>query len=565
MRYLNEFPDIWPSVIGLDIETEASSKPDPYTDKIATIQAAFPNGEIYIWTKGFENLADVFDDKSILKICHQAKFEYKFLKHNFGVHLWPVWDSMLMERVLTSGLEQKTDLASTIWRRAEKLIEKDKDTQKSFVKGRKLTNRQLRYVEDDVKYLVSIYEAQQQLLKKEGLEKIENLEHSLIPVVANMELIGIKVDVDKWNEVVSKYRQLCSERSKIVFDAFKLPSHTMSLFGNHPPINLNSTDQSLRLFRQNGMDIEDTEDGTMRDCMEKYPQFSEAIEAFLEYRSYQKLIGFDYPKHINPISGRVHTKYNQLGARSGRFSSSKPNLQNVPRESSIRNVFVPAEGYVIICADYGQQEIRVIAEMSGDKNLMAICLEDDPHLANARKLLNDPGLNELIGETRVVIKNTGFAFCYGAGIEVFANTSGLTVQEAEPIFYALKRLYPGVFKWGNDQRNFLKKNGYVETVWGRKRWFPEGKHYFNEPVNSPIQGTSADMMKRAMVRVDDALNGYDARILLQVHDELVVECKEEQAQEVAKIVECEMEAAAAEMIKSVPCPAEAKIMKCWGK
>lgn len=566
MRYINEYPDWWSSVVGLDIETTASGKPDPYRNQIITIQAAFPNGDIYIWTEGFENLVGMLMDPDILKICHNAKFEYKYLKHHLGASTQPIYDTMLMERVLTSGLELKSDLASTAWRRVNVLL--DKALQKSFSTRVELTEAQLRYVENDVKHLITIRKVQEDMIAKEGLERIRDLEHDLVPVVAAMELVGIRLDVDAWNEVVREETRLMNEAARIVYQSLVMPAYTFSLFGNDNPINLNSRPQVLEVFKRSGIDVPDTKEETLTQYLQLHPDCVGA-KAYQKYVTHAKRISWDYPKHINPVTGRVHTSYHQMGARTGRLSSSKPNLQNVPRDGKIRDVFVPASGSVFISADYGQQEMRVMAAVSGDKNLCRVCLEEDPHLANARKLFNEPELKELVGQRRINVKGTGFAMNYGAGVKTFAHSCGLSEADAEPIYRYLKKLYPGVFRWGDGQRKFLHKNGFVSTIWGRKRWFPgatdNDTSFYSEAVNTPIQGSSADMIKRAMIRAHKALEGYDARMLLQVHDELIVECKGEQALEVAEIVEQEMAAAGAEMIKSVPCPAEAKIMKCWTK
>lgn len=566
MRYINEFPDWWPSVIGLDIETGVSGKPSPYQDQIVTIQAGFPNGDVYIWTAGFENLVDMLEDSDILKICHNVKFEYKYLKHHLGASMQCIYDTMLMERVLTSGLGLKADLASTAWRRVNALL--DKSLQKSFSTGKDLTEAQLEYVGNDVKYLIAIRKAQEEEIIKEGLEKIRDLEHDLVPVVAAMELAGIKLDVDAWDEVVMEETKLMEEAAEIVYQNLVMPPHTFNLFGNDNPINLNSRQQVLDVFQKSGISVPDTKEETLSAYLQLHPNCI-GMQAYQEYVKHAKRLSWDYPKYINSVTGRVHTSYHQIGSRTGRFSSSNPNLQNVPLDGKIRDIFVPPYGCVFIAPDYGQQEMRVMAERSGDKNLRMICLESDPHLANARKLFNDPNLTELIGQERINVKGTGFAMNYGAGVKTFAHSCGLSVEVAEPIYRYLKKLYPSVFRWGDAQRKFLHKNGFVLTIWGRKRWFPgamdNDSGFYSEAVNTPIQGSSADMVKRAMVRVHKALDGYDARILLQVHDELIIECREIQALEVAEIVEQEMAAAGAEMVKSVPCPAEAKIMKCWTK
>jgi len=328
----------------------------------------------------------------------------------------------------------------------------------------------------------------------------------------------------------------------------------------------------MSAMRKSGIMLEDTRDRTLKDYLHKHPNCG-AVEAYRDYKNHVKMASWDYPKYINPKTGKIHTNYNQVGADTGRLSSNHPNLQNVPRKSQVRGAFVARPGCVFICADYGQQEMRVMAEASGDENLREVCRESDPHLANARVIWNQPDLGDLIGKERTIIKNTGFALNYGAGPETFAQTCNISVSEARIILHMLRATYPSVFGWGDDQLKLLHKNGYIQTILGRKRWFPgvvdlpwnEMGKYSTLARNTPIQGSSADMMKLALVRIDQSLKDYDAHLVLTVHDEVVVEVKESQGEEVSKVVEREMELAAAEMVKSIPCPAEAKISKHWVK
>lgn len=565
MRYINEFPDWWPSIIGLDIETTPSDNPDPYSDQIVTVQAGFPNGDIYVWTEGFGNLVNMIEDPDVLKICHSAGFEYKFLRHHLGVDLNPLYDTMLVEQILMAGLSLSANLAATAFRRVNVIL--DKSLQKSFTDSN-LTEAQLRYIENDVRYLIPIYKEQEKLIAEEGMKKIRDLEHDLVPVVASMELAGIRLDPRRWDIVIKEETQLMEDAAEMVFQNLVMPAHTFNLFGNRNPINLNSRQQVLKAFYRSGIMVKDTKEETLTRYLQKYPDCI-GIQAYQKYVKHAKRLSWNYPKYLNPATGRIHTSYHQIGSRSGRFSSSRPNLQNVESEARIRGAFVPKDGYVFIGTDYDQQEMRIMAEASGDKNLQKVCLEDDSHLANARIIWNEPDRKELKGRDRIIIKGTNFCMNYGGGAETFAGSCGISIQQARDVLAKLKRVYPKVFDYATSQRKFLKEWGFVSTLWNRKRWFPGAQEnpnqYPNEPINTPIQGSAADMIKRAMVRIHESLDGYDAQILLQVHDELIIECKEEQALEVAEIVEQEMAAAGAEMIKSVPCPAEAKIMKCWTK
>lgn len=571
MIHINELPDWWPSVVGLDIEVEVSgSFPNPFENKIATIQVGCPDGDVYLLTEDFERLNTLLYNTSVLKVIHNAGFDTKWIRQQLGIEVAPIWDTFLMERILTAGTLLRCDLASTIWRRTETLIEK---ADVKFKVGQRLSGKQLKYIEDDAKYLVKVYEAQKKEIKKEGLDKICELEHDLLPVLVEMELRGVCLDISAWMEVVKRELELAEEAGLVMCQNLDLPAHMDTLFGGFlPPINLDSWQQVLSVMERSGIYLPDSRDDTLKEYLKKHPDCT-PVRAWRSYKEHKKMSSWDYPKYINRVTGRVHTSYNQVGADTGRLSSRNPNLQNVPRESKIRRIFIPGEDYVFVCADYSQQEMRVMAEVSGDENLRQVCRESDPHLANARVIFNDPSMSELVGPKRVAVKATGFAMNYGAGPETFAQAASLSLGKARMMLTVLRATYPDVFRWGDNQVKFLHKNGYVQTIWGRKRWFPgvtelnsrEIGKYSTFARNTPIQSSSADMMKRAMVRVAKALKDYDSYLVLSIHDEVVVEAKKEQAEEVAGIVEREMILAAAEMVKSIPCPAEAKIAPCWVK
>lgn len=569
MRHLNESPDWWPSVVGLDIETQASDYPDPFNYKIAVVQVGTPDGNSYIFTEMFERLVPMLENPSIMKVIHNANFDMRYLQHQLSCLVRNVWDSFLMERILTAGTGLGCGLGDAVWRRAEKLIEKDSNIRKSFIPGQPLTDRQLRYVEDDVLYLYAVHKAQEAQIGEDGLTKIANLEHALLPIVVAMELTGICVDEGAWVRFRDEEVRMANTSAKEMCNCLDMPAYTPNLFGEFvSPINLNSWQQVLGVLTRSGIDVDSTQADVLEGYLEEHPECA-GVRAYLEYKSHMKAVSWDYPKHINPKTGRVHTSYKQVGADTGRFSSVRPNLQNVPRDNRVRQIFVPAEGYLFISADYGQQEMRIMAEMSGDEHLRDVCRHEDPHLANARMIWGRPDMKELKGEERDTIKGTGFCMNYGGGGKTFAQSAGIPEAEGHRILSGLKASYAGVFSWGESQRRFARKQGYVETIWKRRRYFPgidtDPNLYPNEPLNTPIQGTAADMIKRAMVRLGPALSGMDARILLQIHDELIIEVEENSAEDVAIVVETEMAAAGADMVSSVPCPADARVLECWQK
>ena len=244
---------------------------------------------------------------------------------------------------------------------------------------------------------------------------------------------------------------------------------------------------------------------------------------------------FRSPQLVNPLTGRVHTSFNQAVAATGRLSSSEPNLQNVPIRTplgrEIRRAFIADPGSVLISADYSQIELRIVAAISGDPNMCeAFRLGKDIHTATAAKVYGIAE-NEVTKEMRYKAKSVNFGIIYGQGAFGLAENLGISRSEAKEIIDNYKKQFPGIQQYMDDTINFARENGYVQTLMGRKRWLRD-IHSSNftvrgfaerNAINSPIQGTAADMIKLAMQKVAGAIQkaGLKSRMILQVHDELV--------------------------------------------
>jgi len=250
-------------------------------------------------------------------------------------------------------------------------------------------------------------------------------------------------------------------------------------------------------------------------------------------------------------------------------NSTQPNLQNVPKSQDYRSLFVAAPGCVLVTADYSQQEMRILAYMAKDKTLKRMCMEEDIHLAIARKMYDDPNI-EKSDVRRSLAKGAGLGMAYGAGVDTIAQTFGISHAAAEKIVSFVREAFPAVTKWAKERHRQVMSDGWVKTLSGRKRWFPpsqEGNNWATESRNAPIQGSAADIMKLAMIYVNNALRkgGYKAKIVLTVHDELVVETPEEEARDVAQIVELEMMRAGEHYVLDIPMPVDIVTAKDWKK
>jgi len=304
------------------------------------------------------------------------------------------------------------------------------------------------------------------------------------------------------------------------------------------------------------------------------------IDLILEYRELAKLKSTyvdALPQMVNPHTGRVHTSYNQTGAITGRISSSDPNLQNIPIRTElgrrVRRAFVAEPGWQLVGADYSQVELRVMAHISGDKGLLeAFARDEDIHATTAAAIMNVP-LADVTSDMRRVAKAVNFGLSYGQTAYGLANATGLTQAEAEDFIKAYFERFPKVREYIDLTKASATRHGYVETMLGRKRYFPEllpgskAPHNTRQAaermaINAPIQGTAADIIKIAMIRLHRELHKRNlrTRMILQVHDELVVEAPDEEIDVIKPLIRQVMEGA---FELNVPLKVDLKVGQNW--
>ncbi|HSR14664.1 MAG TPA: DNA polymerase I [Gemmatimonadales bacterium] len=388
-----------------------------------------------------------------------------------------------------------------------------------------------------------------------GLEGLyRDIELPLIPVLADMEWAGIAIDPGLFRRMS---RQLAA-------DLEKLEGRIAELAGTE--FNLNSPKQMAAvLFEKLQLPVlKKTKTGpsTDADVLDQLAQMGHEVPTLiLEHRELQKLRSTYVdvlPARVNAVTGRIHTSFNQTGAATGRLSSSDPNLQNIPvrtaRGEEIRRGFVPTAGWSFVVADYSQIELRLLAHFSGDPSFVeAFSRGGDIHRQTAAIIFGVP-VEEVTGEMRARAKTINFATIYGQGPFALARQLGITQDEARAFIAQYFERFAGVRAWLDGQVELARSQGWVETLFRRRRYVPEirEKNFnirsFGERLaqNSPLQGSAADLIKVAMIRVHDALaeQGMAARMLLQVHDELVLEAPPPEVEAVRKLVRAHMEGAA---------------------
>lgn len=409
---------------------------------------------------------------------------------------------------------------------------------------------------------------QEELEKKEMGKLYQEIELPLCTVLYRMEKRGICVD----RSLLEAFGQMLSQR---IADCEEI------IYGySGEKFNINSPKQlGQLLFETLGLPVvKKTKTGysTNADVLEKLKNKHPIIPAIMDYRMLTKLKSTYADGLIKEIQedGRVHTTFQNLVTATGRLSSTEPNLQNIPVRTDlgaeIRKMFVPKPGFVLVDADYSQIELRVLAHIADDKTMQeAFQSGSDIHTATASQVFGVPA-SQVTALQRRHAKAVNFGIVYGISEFSLAEDIGVSRYEAKAYIDSYLNHYANVRRYMHQVVEDARQKGYTQTLFGRRRYIPElTSSNFNVrsgaeriALNTPIQGTAADIIKLAMIRVEQALNqSYpDANLLLQVHDELIVECPEEIAPEVAALVSREMEAVVS---MSVPLTAEAKFGKSW--
>lgn len=502
-----------------------------------------------------EAIRPAMTNPRIGKVAHNAKYDYTVLARA-GLRVTPlVFDTMIAEWLTDPGSKHK-GLKDLVRHRLGVEMTDITDLigsgrgQKTFAEVP--IEEAAQYGAADADMTLRLVPSLKAEIKEKNQEKVLELEMPLIPVLSEMEQAGVAIDREFFRqmseELSARLRELETEIFEIAGMSF----------------NVNSTQQlSDVLFKKLDLPregLKKTSSGyysTAAHVLEdlKAVDTTGIIRALLEYRELGKLKSTyvdALPQMINPRTGRIHTSLNQTGAITGRIASSSPNLQNIPIRSKlgqqIRRGFVSEPGWLFLSADYSQVELRILAHITQDEALLeAFRRDQDIHRATAAAVFHvDP--EEIGPNQRRLAKNVNFGIIYGMGAFRLARESDLTLAEAENYIKEYFARFPGIQRYLDETKKKARKDGYVETLLGRRRYFPIFKAQASnanyqvqlraerEAINHPIQGTAADIVKLAMIRLHEALAGYRARMLLQVHDELLIEAPEEEVAEIRPIV-----------------------------
>lgn len=489
-----------------------------------------------------QQLKSILEDSHIKKVGQNIKYDSEIFA-NYGIQLRGIaYDTMLESYVLNSGnsthnldslalkyLSWKTISYSDVAGKGAKQLDFNHVSIETAAK----------YAAEDADVTLQLHHALWQLLCKEpGLKSVfETIEMPLVPVLVTMERNGVLIDAQK---LQIQTQELDNRLVELEESIFSLANR---------PFNINSPKQlqeilfdelKLPVLQKTPTGQPSTADAVLQELALEYL----LPKMIIEYRSITKLITTytkKLPTQINARTGRIHTSYNQTGAATGRLSSSEPNLQNIPVRTKegrkIRQAFIAPPGFKIISADYSQIELRIMAHISEDSHLLKAFADNlDVHQATAAEVLGI-SLEKVTAEERRNAKAINFGLIYGMSAFGLSKQLGISRDAAQIYIDRYFARYPGVKNYMENTRLHAHDKGFVETLWGRRLYLPDihssqimrKKAAERAAINAPLQGSAADIIKRAMISLDQWLktNALDSKMIMQVHDELVFEVPEQ--------------------------------------
>ena len=559
-----------------------------------------------------EPLRDILESKEIIKIFHNAKFDYKFIKMWANIECEGVYCTFLVERILSCGRHIGYGLKDLSKRYLN--VELNKDVRNQFIglSGQAYRDDQIVYGAKDVEYLCKIRVLQLPKIVDFKLDKVVDLENNAVLAFADIEFNGISIDRDKW-EVIAKASEqealdMRDKLDNLVMSTTKLSDFVLDylqgdLFTPTEEIRKvgvkwTSPTQVLKVFKKLVPELEDVNGKKMY----KYRRQHKIIDLYVKYKEKMKLAtsyGKDFFKFVS-CDGKIHTQFNQI-LDTGRVASKRPNMQQIPADNKFRNCFLAPDGWCFVSSDYSSQELNVIAFGSKDpvwinaleqgQDLHSVCAdlvygqewidtaEDDCNYMKNKSKCKCPKH----GKLRTNVKTINFGLAYGMGPHKLADTLDISIKEAEILIEKYFEAFPAIGGFLDKLGSFGKKYGYIKTFppYNRRRWFPDWspRMYKDRSAafelgsieraskNTPIQGASADMTKLALVLIRDYIKITNApvQVVMTVHDQIDTICTNSYAEKwVVKMTEL-MELAALQVVTNGLLKADTNISKSWEK
>ncbi len=555
---------------------------DVYNDKLLGLSFSWKETEGYYIPVNESNKSDIikalkpiFENPNTKKIGQNMKFDLMVLAVN-GINLkGELCDCMIAHYLLQPELKHGMDYLAEVYLNYQTIHYEDlvgtkgkKQLTLESVEVEKVCD----YAAEDADITLRLWNILSEKVKQEKLEHLfYNIEMPLMKCLAKMELNGVRIDSNALNASADKLRE----------EILKIQNEVTEMAGEE--FNLSSAKQVGEILFDKLKIVEKakkTKTGqyvTSEEVLESLSSKHPIVKKILEYRGIKKLLSTyveALPELVNHKTGKIHTSYNQTVTATGRLSSSNPNLQNIPIRDEmgkeIRRAFIPDEGHVFFSADYSQIELRIMAHLSGDENMVnAFNAGEDIHTATSAKIYGVE-ISEVTKDMRRNAKTANFGIIYGISAFGLSERLGISRTEAKTLIEGYFKTYPQVQEYITNSINKAKENGYVETIFGRKRYLADINsansvvRSFAErnAVNAPIQGSAADIIKIAMVNIDRRFEeeNIQSQMILQVHDELNFNVLESEIERVKEIVIEEMQSAYS---LQVPLIADYGIGKNW--
>ena len=559
-----------------------------------------------------EPLRDILESKDIVKIFHNAKFDYKFIKKWANIDTEGIYCTFLVERIISCGQHLGYGLKDLCKRYLN--VELNKEVRNQFIglTGQAFRDDQIVYGAKDVEYLCKLRTLQLPKIAEFKLEEVVALENEAVLAFADIEYNGLDLDKEQWNSIESESMKnaemLMINLDQMIIENFSLKKFIHEYIQTDMFTSVNelrkvnvkwtSPKQVLEVFKTIIPKLENVNGKEMYKYRFKFP----IIDEYIKYKEAMKLYtsyGETFLKNLS-CDDKIHTNFHQI-LDTGRVSSSKPNMQQIPADNKFRNCFIAPQDWKFVSADYSSQELNVIAFGSKDPVwIEALKKGEDLHSTCAELVYGDEWItsaldncNYFINKTkcncpkhkklRTNVKTINFGLAYGMGPNKLADTLNISVDEAKKLIKTYFATFPAIHGFLDKLGNFGKKFGYIKTFppYNRRRWFTNWypriwKHRSSTmelgsieraSKNTPIQGASADMIKRALILMRDYINTSDlpVKLVMTVHDQIDTICRNDYVCHWKHDMRSIMEDAALEIVTNGLLKAEVTVSNCWTK
>ncbi len=557
--------------IGLDTETTGL---DPHTRRprllqVATAHEAFIFDCFRLSPEALRPIFDLLAAPAPVKIGHNVKFDAKFLMRHFGVRVGGIFDTYLASQLISAGDDGDRHGLEPVVRRFLG-VDLDKTAHMSDW-SQELTPEQLEYAARDATILPPLRERMLTRLHSLELMRVAQLEFDCVLAVAGMELAGVHLDVDRWRALIARKRIEHDAVAEELQRELGAGAAQMNLFGAPETINLDSPAQVRDALGRLGIELEDTREWTLQRLAPHHP----VIEKLLLHRGLSRGLssyGENILGYLNSATGRLHPDFRQIGTPTGRLTTSSPSLQQIPHTVEYRSCFRAPAGRRLIVADYSQIEMRILADIAGDAALLAAFEAGaDIHRTTASQMFG-LALDAVTKSQREAAKGLNYGLVYGMGADGLARRLECSVPEAQRLIDRYFAAYPQIAHWLNEAAETAVRDRQSRTIAGRLWKFKNDPQDRTELAalrrvgkNAPIQGSASDLFKHAMALLDDALLDRNAALVNSIHDELIVECDEAIADEIAELVRDRMRRGVTDFLHRVPVVVDVVVSDEWVK